>query len=433
MHSHGPAAAAKLVRRLQQARTSPTVLYFLALPVRILKRTELGQLLIDLCAELDVIFEFDHDFFAAVTSAAGRLDPVPNSFFRVEKSKEGAVQAFREELLRRRARCPDDRYLYMGASMPTCFQTLRGRSSAAREHSDSLFVVHSAPENAMHHAVDLLRAGECAFAQQVIPVMQVYEMRLHTPFLSDMAKNRLGYLMVDWEVRESEVEGRLTRAQLESLCEQFPLWLYQEMHAKKLVPHRAVVTATVKRKTRDVGSDRKHSTHVLYNVCGVPCDELLHLVRHCLSGWLPHLRKLKSKDPEVRAAAFVDGKTGADHIEDHPEIGLDEAAATGNTGIAWMFSRKTPEDPYPGLSCTHAFSEGGVHVFPQRGGVPVALNPEPFADLTPDGQHDLSRLTQRQAVYYMYMSSCSAPKPGMVAPTRECCEGAQAMLVFFWD
>lgn len=414
------------MKRLRQARTSPTVLYYLALPVRELKQTELGELLIELCSELNVLYEFRQDFFAKVHSVAKFLKPVPGSFFRVEKSKELAVESFRRELQRRRAHFRSDRYMYMGATMPSCFQTLRGRSDSAKEHSDSLFAVHSCPELAFHHAVELLRAGECSFAHQVIPVMQVYEMRLHSPMLTERANNRLGYLIVDWEVKESEVAGRLSRDELRALCEEFPLWLYQQMHRRRHVENRAVVTAVVKNKTRDLpGGDRKHSIHAVYNVCGVPATELQHILRDCIRDSAKDLKNFKSKDPEVRAKAFVDPDTGADRIGDHPELGFDEAGITGNTGVAVMFSRKRPEDPYPGLVHTVAFSEGCVHVLPQVKGVPTAPNPEPFSNLTPDGQHDLERLTQEQAVYYMYMASCSAPRPGMVAPTRDSTEGAQ--------
>lgn len=427
MSLSGSKAARALIRRLEKACTSPTVLFYLALPFRVLKKVEMGQLLIDLCAELNVALPFDSDFFLQIEKASRPLKPIAGSFFRIEKSKDKAIQSFRAELARRRAKSPKDKYLYMGACMPTCFQTLRGRSDAHKEHSDSLFVVHSCPETAFHHAVELLRAGECAFSQQVIPVMQVYEMRLHDAFLSEQPHNRLGCIIVDWEVKESEVAGRLDREQLAALCDEFPLWLYQRMHALKHVDHRAVVTAVVKNKTRDLpGGDRKHSIHVTYNVCGVPATDLHHILRDCLCESSHHLALFKHKDPAKRALAFCDPESGEDCIGEHPELGFDHAGITGNTGVAMLFSRKRAEDPFPGLLHTVAFSEGQMHVLPQRLGVPTALNPEPFPELSSDGQHDLDRLSKEQAVYFMYSASCSAGKPGMVAPTRQSTSEGQA-------
>jgi hypothetical protein len=422
----GSAAAACLLRKLEEARTSPTVLYYLALPWRITKNTELGKLLMDLVASVNMNYEFDRDFFAKVDAAVRRMKPPPGSFFCVDKSKDGAVEKFRKELLSRRAKSPASRLLYMGATMPSCFQTLRGRSDSAKEHSDSLFVVHSCPELAFRHAVEILRAGHYVYAQQVVPVMQVYEMRLHAPLLSDQSNNRLGCIIVDWEVKESEVAGRLTGDELKALCEEFPLWLYQQMHRQRHVDDRAVVTAVVKNKTRGLpGGDRKHSIHVVYNVCGVPATDLQHILRECLRDSSRELRKFKHKDAEVRAQAFVDPDTGEDRIGDHPELGFDEAGITGNTGVAVMFSRKREEDPFPGLIHTVAFSQGCVHVFPQTQGVPAASNPEPIPYLSPDGQHDLARLTDDQAVYLMYVASCSAPRAGMVGPTVRSTEGGQ--------
>jgi hypothetical protein len=376
------------------------------------------------------VFEFNAEFFSEVSAAAKAMKPIPNSFFCVEKSKELAIQKFREKLQHRRAESPRDRLLYMGACMPTCFQTLRGRSDSSVEHSDSLFIVHSCPEKAFRHAVEILRAGHYVYQHQVIPVMQIYEMRLHAPMLHDKGNNRLGCIIVDWEVKESEVAGRLDRGQLAALCEEFPLWLYQQMHRRKHVEHRAVVTAAVKQKTRDLpGGDRKHSIHATFNVCSVPATDLYQILLDCITDSRQDLKNFKSKDPAVRAKAFVDQETGVDAIADHPELGFDEAGITGNTGVAMLFSRKRSDDPYPGLAYTRAFSEGCEHVFPQRLGVPTAPNPEPFPYLSPDGQHDLARLTDDQAVYLMYMASCSAARAGMVAPTAHSCERAQVQRI----
>ena len=64
-------------------------------------------------------------------------------------------------------------------------------------------------------------------------------------FLSSGGKsleNRLGYIMLDWEIQESKLIGRLTREEIQGLCREFPLWFYQQMHDKLLVDPDTFVT-----------------------------------------------------------------------------------------------------------------------------------------------------------------------------------------------
>lgn len=445
-HTFSPAArmpppscdhASRLLARLEAAHTSPTVLFYLRLPPSMLRLTELGQLLLDLLDALGVpLPALDDAFFSAVDRAA-QLRCVAGSFFKVEKTKEGAIHSFRKELLRRRARRPQDPFLYMGATMPVCFQTLRGRTGLVKEHSDSLFVVHSSPENALHHAVEMLRAGHYVHGGSLVPVEQVYELRLHDAFLEGAQggqRNRLAYIILDWEVKESEVEGRLTRDELAALCAEFPLWFYQRMVERGHVPRKAVVFATVKQKTRDIpgAADRKHSTHTVFHVCGVPSTHLQAICRDVLGDDWRELKKFKDKNPDVRATAFVDAKTGEDRIGRSPHVGLDAAPFPGTSGVAMLFSRKAEADPYPGLEHTCAFSDGRVHVFPMGVGADgrpafSVPNPCPFDPPAVGGQHDLGSLTQQQAVRLMYAASCSVPKVMMVAPTQASRENAEVL------
>lgn len=430
--------AKKLMHRLREARTSPTVLYYLRLPSHVLARTELGELLLGLCDEchVDVRTPPDHEFFAEVNKQVAAMSRIPGSFFIVDRVKDQAIARYRESLLARRRKHADDPYMYMGGSMPFCFQTLRDRTEHSDERSESLFVIHSSPEEGLHQAVDMLAQGQFYYDKEntCVRVSQVYEHRLHDHFIaaeqpSQVPKNRLGYIMIDWEVKESEVRGRLTPAQLGALYEEFPRWFYDAMLRDNHVARDAVVTATVKRKTRAIppkkpggAPDVKHSMHVLYNVCGVPCTHLQFILRNVLRRHAADIRLFKDKDPEVRASAFVDKASGEDRIGECPFIGFDFANITGRTGIAMLGSRKSAGDPHSALVEKIAFSEGSVHVFPYKLGVE---NPMPFRPAPVDGQHDLAKLSKADAVHLMYSASCSVPKDNMVCPTRESMERSE--------
>ena len=175
----------------------------------------------------------------------------------------------------------------------------------------------------------------------------------------------------------------------------------------------------MKQKSRALAnSDVKHSFHVIFNVCGAPGVHLQHVIRDCLKDSELELRKFKNRAEGASGSAFVDPETGEDRIFDHPEIGFDYAGIAGNTGVAMFGSRKSDRDPYCALTDLYTFSQGGVHVFSRGSGVvnPSGFEPAPLKGAHGYPEHDLHRLTRRQALDLMYQSSCSAPRDLMVAP-----------------
>ena len=423
--------ARALLDALRECKTSPTVLFLLRLPLPYLVKTDVGELLRDFCQHHSVSLArpLPSEFFSEVAEAVAAFAPVPGSFYVVEKCKAEAVRRFSDSLRARRAKDPSNRFLYLGAAMPTCFQTLRGRSDGVKETTDSLFVVHSAPENALLQAVEILKQGHFVYRDSsVIPVMQVYEMRLHEPVLTQREGSRFGYLIVDWELRRSEVRGRLTDAQIEELRQAFPLHFYRKMVERRHVDRDAVVLAAVKTKSRAVPDkdDFKHSMHVTYSVFGL-CQHLEHVFRDCFRETWGELSRLRDKCDKVRAQAFFDKAGGRDCIADFPEVGLDKAGITGKTGVAMLGSRKSDRDPYSALAEQWAFSRGEVHVFPRpkTASARPACNPSRFYPLPENAQHDFSVLSTRDAVRLMYEACCSVPKLAAVPVTAHCAEKSE--------
>jgi hypothetical protein len=73
----------------------------------------------------------------------------------------------------------------------------------------------------------------------------VYEHRLGSQFFSldvQCKVNRLAYILIDWEVEESRLGGRMSRSELQTLCLEFPLWFYKRMIELRLVEDDAFVT-----------------------------------------------------------------------------------------------------------------------------------------------------------------------------------------------
>jgi hypothetical protein len=153
----------------------------------------------------------------------------------------------------------------------------------------------------------------------------------------------------------------------------------------------------VKQKTRDTpGGGRKHSFHVKFNACSTPGTVLKGL---CNIIFGPLREKLRTpnfggfSDEDLRGA-------------DAPCFGMDLQTTGGHTPFAMMFSRKTPDCPFPCLSSRSFYHMGELHTFSRESGL---LNPAPFEPSPVDGQHALDNLSDDQAVYLLWQASCSVP------------------------
>ena len=250
---NGANAANALVNRLKSCKTSPTALFWLKLRKQTLEQTEVGSFLLRLCHELRInAANLDQTFFQTVTQLTFDLSPVCPDFFVVDPLKLNAIDRFREELRRRRAMegC-GDAYHYMGAHMPFCFQCLCPKSAATTTNAfaGALFFIFAAPEDGLRAILEIVRgSGRFDHRGSVRTFSQVYEHRIGASFLTAGGKsleNRLGYIMLDWEIQESKLVGRLTREEIQGLCSEFPLWFYRQMHDKLLVDPDTFVTGAL--------------------------------------------------------------------------------------------------------------------------------------------------------------------------------------------
>lgn len=248
----GAVAASLMLSRLGLCQTSPTVLYWLNLRPSTLARTEFGTVLLDLCKQLGVKLNPNQEFFKAVHTASMNLTAITPSFFTVDFKKDTAIRKFAAELQRRRAYDANkDPFAYLGALMPFCFQCLCPKSSDKTKHafSGSLFFIYSTMEDGLRAILRILSTGTYINAEGGCHLFsQVYEHRLGSRFLSlddasiQCKDNRLAYILIDWEVEESRIGGRMSRSNLQELSMRFPLWFYRRMLELGIVENDAHVT-----------------------------------------------------------------------------------------------------------------------------------------------------------------------------------------------
>jgi len=215
--------------------------------------TELGCSLLRLCRELDVVQSPNSEFYISVKEKSAELAPIEPRFFVVNRKKADAVKNFREELSRRviSGGSGADPFMYIGAFMPFCFQCLCAKTDDSKYPAKSLFFIFAAPEDGMRMMLEVFRSGSYFFDGRLYVFSQIYEHRLGDSFAPvnisapdpvERSDNRLGYILLDWEVEEGKVQGRLSPDEIRALCERFPTWFYEKLCALGLVDPDAYVT-----------------------------------------------------------------------------------------------------------------------------------------------------------------------------------------------
>jgi hypothetical protein len=197
------------------------------------------------------------DFFRFVKTESERekLAPVSPSFFVVCPKKKLAIENFRMELYKRKIiEGGSDPFMFMGALMPFCFQCLCQKTDDTIYAPRALFFIYANPEDGMRMMLKVFREKKYTLEDgTVYRFTQIYEHRLGDSFdyfpsskipgpVAERKDNRLACILLDWEVEEEKLEGRLSREEIRALWEQFPTWFYKQLHDKHLVDSKSYIT-----------------------------------------------------------------------------------------------------------------------------------------------------------------------------------------------
>lgn len=239
-------AASQLLDKLRQLQTSPFILYLLKLRPGTLQRTETGSLLYSLFQQHGLRWPMGRDFFRRVSNHANEIRPIAPDFYTVDFKRDKAVDAFRAELIARRERNKGEPFMHLGAFMPFCFQCLKSQS-AGKAFGKSLFFCFATPEDGVIMIHKILSAGGYQLGNIFYHLSQVYEHRIDATMLASprSVDNRLTYIMLDWEVYEGRVQGRLSHDELRDLCLSFPDWFCGEMYRLGFVDSDAFLTGEI--------------------------------------------------------------------------------------------------------------------------------------------------------------------------------------------
>jgi hypothetical protein len=426
----GEEAAERLIARLAECKTSPTILFWLRLRSELLDSTELGNALLRMCRDLNVVQSPNPHFFIFLKEKTSALAPIAPSFFVVSAKKLEAVQNFREELRRRRILDgAGDPVMYLGGFMPFCFQCLCAKEDGSQFPAKSLFFIYATPEDGMRKMLDIFRCGKYVHCSRVYTFTQVYEHRLGNGFapissvgisapLVERKDNRVACILLDWEARRKQFEGRITDEEIQALCAGFPEWFYKRLHALNYlekyshtsgewldlfntnvghITDTLFAAVVVKQKSRPLpDDDYKYSIHVIVGVAGIPGTQLKSVCDSVFADVKPVLGLCK------KAGNFSPVPDSSLH--DAFYVGADLMTMGGHTGYATMYSRKKVEDPPPRLLYRAIYSDGNLVVPPPSS---TAKNPKPFHPST--APHDLATLSEADALSLLCHGLCSVP------------------------
>ena len=239
--------------------------------------------------------------------------------------------------------------------MPFVFQTAHGR-----DFSQSRFMAFVHWQDALMEMLKIDFHGGITDNGMFTPVTQIYELQTGDFDLSAADSvyrgvERVCYLIFDWEILESyyldeRSVPRLSSAQIAHVAAGFPAWVYSRLLSMRYIRQEDCLHVIVKKKSRKVSGDFKHSYHFIFEIAGIP---VLHHKHVCAELVRPYIHD-KVRVKQAKTLAFL-----SDDQLQCPVWGLD-LVNHGNQAFATLLSRKSGSDPYPTLRRRIVFNNGVI-------------------------------------------------------------------------
>ena len=348
MDSPQPAAAAhRCMSLLNSSVFSASHVLWLAAGETVLKLSDVGRHLLSLIQPDDPDVARDPGFVSCVLRhEADPVRPVNRELYAVEREKMRALILFHRILAKRGFTHP---------TMPFMFQTANGR-----DFSQSRFYVFNHWQDGLFEMLKIDFHGGIHVNGALIPVTQIYELQA-----GDVEKRgdeyvyreneRICYLIFDWELLESQFRDaagnqRMTASQIAKVAMTFPRYVYEQLLERSYVSAEDVLRVVVKKKSRAVSGDFKHSYHFIFKIAGTP---VVHHKAFCNELMRPFSADKLRMKKDASLAFLSDTQLLC------PIWGVDPINH-GNQPFASLLSRKSNRDPYPQLRREIFFQHGSV-------------------------------------------------------------------------
>jgi hypothetical protein len=384
----------RLIQSLVQRGCDYTLLFWLSKP-EMIEHTELGRQMRDFLREFQLtLSDFNdstvekirlkQDLMKAVRAYFGehKIQPIRPRNFLVHKNKGSKVLLLEK---------------YKAVDWPKPRQCYVVQASGG---GNVLFFVYQTWQDAVICQYEMLQMGSYCGT----PVSLVYEHQ----WIGIVSVVRL---IIDWEIKASAYEGRLSLEEIKGIPDQFPQWLVSEMRRVGALGCDQKVICYVKDKTRQVSTDVKISKHFIFNIGSVTMggghfEVLTDIIR-------PYVTRLQAfhKDKTLKCIESVDDLR-------HPVWGWDNSLLRGQNGISTMFGSKPGERnaPLPRLPCKLIMGSSCEVRETSWKGLDVSLE----------------SLTREQCLEMLYMGSYTTPWPGMVGYNHSYIMSKQQVCLFMF-
>ena len=371
----------RLIEALVERGCDYTLLFWLRRP-EMIEGTEFGRQMRDFLLEFDLtLAHFKESTVEQKAMKYGVLEAVKR-YFQEHKIQPVRPRNFLESRNKGSKKSLLERYKDVDWPKPRQCYVIQASGGG-----DVLFFVYQTWQDAVICQYEMLQMGwYCG-----TPVSLVYEHQWKG--VVEVVR-----LMIDWEIKASAYEERLSLEEIKKIPDTFPLWLVSEMRRIKAIDQDVEVECIVKDKTRSVcdGKDLKISRHFLFNIGGVTMEgRHFEVLSRIIAPFTDRLRQVH-KDKSLSCIG---------ELEDlrHPVWGWDNSLLRGQNGISTMFGSKPGErnPPLPRLSCK--FIMGAKNS--------VRVVKMPWKDVK---TVSLEELTREQCLDMLYRGSYTTPLDRMI-------------------
>ena len=344
---HSTAIAHRCVSLVNSSAFSASNLLWLAAGETVLKLSDVGCYLLSLIQPDDPDIARDAAFASCILHhETDPVKPVNRDLYAVEREKMRALTLFHKILAKRGVTHP---------TMPFMFQTANGR-----DFSQSRFYVFNNWQDGLFEMLKIDFHGGINVNGALVPVTQIYELQP-----GDVEKRgdeyvyreneRVCYLIFDWELLESQFRDaagnqRMSPSQIAKMAMTFPRYVYEQMLERSYIRAEDVLRVVVKKKSRAVSGDFKHSYHFIFKIAGTP---VVHHKAFCNEMMRPFSADKLRMKKDASLAFLSDAQLLC------PIWGVDPINH-GNQPFASLLSRKSKRDPYPQLRREIFFQHGSV-------------------------------------------------------------------------
>ena len=318
--------AKKVISFLKEQKVDYTLVFFLQLPEKLKKTSEMISYLSHICLDMKIEIKNSY-FFEAIWKIfenEGILPVTPDKFI-VAPKKNIAIEEY--EKVKKSWGCHN----------PYFFQTYTTKEGKFTEH---LYHITRTAQDGLIRLLDILKAGGFMYNGKIYNACGAFE---HV-----LSPKTLTCQLFDCEIKSSAFGDTKTVEEIKEMVELFPRAMSYLMINYNLISIEDFITFIVKDRTRQTGKSHKISNHFIAYICATK-EMHRQAMEICLNDeWKDNI---DTASQAIKETGLLPERCYADKGIFASLLTLDYSAIKSN-GITTAFSRKEHDHPFPNYTHT---------------------------------------------------------------------------------